>query len=163
MNPKLPIKISPHEMKDLSLKLNYNSATDFKEVLEFSFSGKSYTLYEQYCKNPECSCTDVSIDLVEIQNNKLTEKVLSFDYNYEKKIVFDAKSILPPNFENELEADDSFNLVLKFRNEKVKLTFVENELKATKEQMRYLISSKRVISRNDPCVCGRKYKNCCGK
>jgi SEC-C motif len=165
MNGRIPIKIPPQEMKDFSLKLNYNRATDFKDVVETTICGKTYVVYDQYCKNPDCSCTESSINFVEKINNQLTDTVLLIDYDYEKKAILQTTSELPIDFELELISKDSFNVLLKYRHLRVKLTFAENELKSEKVKVKSLISSKRLINRNDPCICGsgRKYKNCCGK
>jgi SEC-C motif len=165
MNGRIPIKIPPQEMKDFSLKLNYNIATDFKDVIEITICGKTYVIYDQYCKIPDCNCTESSINFVELIDNQLSDTILLIDYDYEKKAVLQTTDVLPADFEMELISKDSFNVLLKYRHLRVKLAFAENELKSEKGRVKSLISSKRLISRNDPCVCGsgRKYKNCCGK
>jgi SEC-C motif len=165
MNTEIQLKISPQHLKKPSLKLNYNEATGFKDVPSFDFCGKTYAIYDQYCKNADCACTEATIDFVEVENNKIKDTSLLVHYDYEKKKILSTESVLPQHFESELVADEGFNNLLNYRHWRAKLAFTQYALKMSKERMHNLITSKKLLGRNDPCVCGsgRKYKNCCGK
>ena len=171
MNEEISLKLSKSDVEDITLMLEYNVATDFKDVAYFKFCGKYYGLFEMYCKNPDCFCTESRIELVEFRDGKTTDKVIIFTYDFKRRQITEIETELPPKLERELAYDEYFNKLLELRQAKVKYTFADHLLKGYKDklqkgkiELKQMLSEQK-INRNSPCTCGsgRKYKNCCGK
>jgi uncharacterized protein YchJ len=160
----MELKFKEEHFKDISLRVNFNEASNFQYVAVIDVAETRYAMYEQYCKNIHCDCTGAAIEMVRVIDNNLDKSnVLIFDFDYEKKKVLEAYSPLPEHFEAELVKDARFVELLKNRSLFVKNSFEQERL--TRETAKLIRQINKTTPRNAPCPCesGRKYKNCCGK
>jgi uncharacterized protein YchJ len=164
-----PIKLRPQDTAQGGQLVPYNEVTGFKEVVAFPILGKQYAMYEQFCKNRECKCTQSRMDLIEMKDNKLTDNVYDITYDYEKKQILEASPTVSPEFEASLVDNQTFNLRLKYRHYRIKIAYnywlIKNKNKQILALQSRLLQVNGKIGRNDPCPCGsgKKHKKCCGE
>jgi serine phosphatase RsbU (regulator of sigma subunit) len=165
MTTELPfIKFTEEDYWEISKKLQYTKATDYKDVLEIESSEKTYKIYEQYCKNPDCGCTEVSIDFVLFHEKEIKEYYF-VEYDYVSKQIISQESPLPLGLSENLVGNDNLNKLFSLRNQIIRASFKSFCLEKEISRNYRKIASLSKIARNDKCPCesGRKYKNCCGK
>jgi hypothetical protein len=154
---------------NIPLRVNYNEATNFKEVMGVYVNDIQYAVYEQYCKNINCDCTGATVEMVKVGDGALdTSVVYSFDFDYAERKILKAYSELPEGFEEAILNDDVFHGVISNRSQFVKKAFEREQRRREILRISKIansISSTKKTPRNAPCPCqsGRKYKNCCGK
>jgi len=162
----LNYKFSYEDIKDNSLMIQYS---DIIPVSPFyvEFEDNEFLVYDNYCKNYNCNCTLIYVEICEIKNGKLIKEninsigVLEYDYK-KKKITVESK--------NKEEVEFIFNVFKEIFNN-IDETFEKRHKKVKdlyKKEILNTISKPQKtnnIGRNDPCICrsGKKYKNCCMK
>jgi hypothetical protein len=162
----MELKFSEEHFKEISLRVEFNKASNYQEVAAFDIMDTKYAMYDQYCKNVNCDCTGASIEIVKVTDTGLdTSVVLAFDFDYEKNQILEAYSHLPDGFEEALITLPGFLEIIKNRS-----AFVKNSFEIARKKREIALLTKAIgnaakVPRNAPCPCesGRKYKNCCGK
>jgi hypothetical protein len=148
---------------DISLTISYALWSDAKDTIGFNIENTTYLMYDSYCKNPDCDCTNAHLYFPELDGEK--EYSLLFDYQTKEIIETDAPDELREKIENGNDLHEMFSI----RHQLIKRTF---EIEQNKRKINTLKSATQnlalkgaKIGRNEPCVCGsgKKYKNCCGK
>ncbi len=144
--------------------------TDAFPCSEFyaELKGKNYVIFDTYCKNPTCPCTDVFLSFYEIEQgeeqNKTTH-IAEYFYNYKTKKgkIKEGNqalmsSILQGIYHNYRDLDSLFRQ----RSQVVKELYIKS--KRIYDKARQAQTTVK-ISRNQPCPCGsgKKYKRCCLK
>jgi hypothetical protein len=161
MKTDISFKFSKVEIDDAAHLANYNKATNYKDVISFvseDDENDEYIIMDCYCKNPDCGCTDILLDFVVKKDGKITDKIISIDYNYKTRKILHSEDDLPADFEKDLINNDEINEAFKSRHLRIKAAYLQWHI----EHPLYIPNLK--IGRNDPCTCGsgKKYKKCCG-
>ncbi len=169
----LELDFSSYE-KDIrqSFCIPYKDFFPFCDDLIIEYNEKRIMLFDQYCVNPNCNCSDVFLSFYVLGGSTIAESISTIKYNYRKK-----SWQLEDSIDNESE-----NLVRQLLEEKRdRLTEIGGICKERHRILRNLYSRYRErvvpaelpdmpllynkkVGRNDPCPCGSgfKYKKCCG-
>ncbi len=154
---------SEDHFSDIGLTVSYVECVQAKNTLGFEIGNSSYLMYDSYCKNSNCACTNVHLYLPELNGKK--EYVFTFDYQKKEFAEFD----VPNELREKIENDDKLHELFSNRHLFIKKAFAlkenERKVKAIQNIKQYLEIGGKKIGRNEPCSCGsgKKYKNCCGK
>ena len=149
------------EYYDASLKVPYPfSSGDKDSFMGFESEGKEYLVIDSYCKNPDCPCSIVSIEIIERTN--LKERVTVFHYDYALGVIIEELLPVPQFVIDDLKQDDELNSILAKRNVLIRRGFADYSFK--RESLKTQHSTLNKLGRNDPCSCGsgKKFKKCCG-
>jgi len=165
----IEFEFSRIDFEDESLMLPYIDifAASFFEI---QIKNSTYVISDSYCKNPQCNCKDLNIQIEKIIPNKngnnTSETIGNFEFNYitskstiegphkkEMESVFQKMNVEYKNLQNIFERRHK---IVKELYAKARLNFY----KGYKESVKH-----KSIGRNDPCFCGsgKKFKNCCLK
>ena len=156
-----------------SLCIPYKDFFPFCDDLTIEYNEKRIMLFDQYCVNPSCNCSDVYLSLNILEASRTAESISTIHYNYSKN-----SWELQDSIDNESE-----NLVRQLLAEKRgRLSEIGRVCKKRHRILRNLYSRYRErivptelpdmplldnqkVGRNDPCPCGSglKYKKCCGR
>lgn len=134
-------------------------------IFVVELKGIIYNIFDSYCKNPLCDCTNITL-VVLIEKGDIKQMgVIAYDYKtqeleiVENKICDDTKlkDIIKILFEEEKDINASFQK----RHHMVREIF---EAEQSRESFGSIIRKPK-ITRNAPCPCGsgKKYKKCCMK
>lgn len=126
---------------------------------------KEYTIIDQYCLLPKCSCSDVYLDIDYInKNQKIGDTVYTLSLNYIKKkwriIEGDPYNVSVNTIISAIENQiPNFYKQILDRHKKVKTIYAHCKKRHSPEK-EFQVPT---IGRNDPCPCGsgKKYKKCC--
>jgi len=128
-----------------------------------------YFIYERYCKNPGCECTDICIDVCELQQGDLPIRDLGrYVYDYESqegKIDSGEDPTLTKKIVEQL-FEKYPNLNEKFKRRSANLKVIYEQSKKQYFTLNSFFNEKiKPVGRNAPCPCGsgKKYKRCCLK
>jgi len=157
-------KFSFEDINDPSLIMQYSNIIDaspFYVELEDS----EYLIYDNYCKNYDCNCINVFMEVCRIKNGLIKSENLinigDMEYDYKKKRVkYDIKDKkeIELVFKEMKEKFDNLENIFEKRHKNVKVLY-------KKEILNTITKAPKTnnIGRNDPCSCGsgKKYKNCC--
>ncbi len=156
---------------DSSLMVCYLEIYPLSHVFEVSKDGVDYKIVDRYCKNPECDCKQIDIQLFKTGE---VEMKMNFGYDYEKDKTDNKKYnwVIRQLKENYPE----WQLTITLRALRVRQLYLEHilrllELRNSKlaavdiSPAQKTIAQKRKIGRNETCPCGsgKKYKRCCMK
>lgn len=141
-----------------SLQIAYQDVFPFCRLFKVVKEGVEYTILDMYCKNPDCDCRKMNLQL--FQGDTYIEE---FVYDY---------------WNDDLD-DNTYRWVVEQLNEQqpIKLYFYKRNLeiesayaKAMSEhleeeykRLKTLVKTSVKVGRNDTCPCGsgKKYKRCC--
>jgi hypothetical protein len=137
------------------------------DPLAFQYAGTKYFISGQYCTDPKCPCTHVTLNFIKLTKLKL--KTSEFAVNlYLDDLSYD---IVRSSCDTE-KISDIMKFVLDKQNILDTLKYRFKEMKkdggqSHKKEAEMLESKQQPdskIGRNDPCPCGsgKKYKKCCG-
>jgi len=153
---------------NLSLMFFYADAFPCSEFY-VGLNGKKYIIFDTYCKNPTCRCTNMLLSFYEvdehIEEQSEATLVAEYFYNYKTKKGEIQKgsqtlisSILQGIYHNYRDPDRIFRK----RSQVVKELYIKS--KRTYDKARQARTPMK-ISRNQLCPCGsgKKYKRCCMK
>jgi len=138
--------------------LSYPSIFGSSSIIQLSFQENYFYVYDNYCVNPICECSDVILDF----NTKGAEYLSPYC-----KIVYDYK--LDTVKETDLNDEEAQEIIVALLS-KDKEIFYKRHQELKKEVMinisRKLFKNsiaKIKVGRNEPCPCGsgKKYKKCC--
>jgi hypothetical protein len=134
--------------------------------LAFQYAGTKYVIADQYCTDPECPCTHVTLNFIRL--NKLKLKTSEFTVNlYLDDLSYE---VVRSSYDPEKISDIMKYILrkqdvletLKYRFKEMKKDGGESHRNRTEVQKDKYDNK---IGRNDPCPCGsgKKYKKCCGQ
>jgi len=131
--------------------------------------GKSYEVFDTYCKNPTCPCTNLRLNIIAWTKSKEGEYSAkaggSYHYDYKTKAgkVDDGnRTIVSSVIRQVFSQHDNIDKLFDKRHQVVKRLYTKSRLAYDRERHpKPLIK----ISRNQLCPCGsgKKYKRCCMK
>lgn len=149
--------------------------------LEFALEGVLWTVDEQYCVEPRCTCKEAM--LLFLRDSEVTGKVLTqppaLMYNYKtraasvpdvwpanapsKTVLIQALEQATPSLRLQLEARHTILKALYLRRQASQLRGTIAEIEESMGGMGTLPARALKIGRNEPCPCGsgKKYKHCC--
>jgi len=168
INPdEVDFEFEEEHHRDPTLMFFYNDAFPCSEFYA-ELNGKNYIIFDTYCKNSTCPCTDVLLSFYEveqIEEKNETTLVAEYYYNYKtKKGKIETgsqalvSSILQRIYHNYRDPDSLFPK----RSQVVKSLYLKS--KRAYDKVRQARTTVK-ISRNQLCPCGsgKKYKRCCLK
>lgn len=149
--------------------------------LEFALEGVLWTVDEQYCVEPRCTCKEAM--LLFLRDSEVPGKVLTqppaLRYNYKTRAV-SVPGVWPANAPSKTDlvqaleqATPSLQLQLNLRHSILENLYLRKEasqlrgkiaeIKQSIDSMATLPARALKIGRNAPCPCGsgKKYKHCC--
>jgi hypothetical protein len=138
--------------------IKYNDIFWDEEEIKIK-ADKNYILFDSYCVAPNCTCTEVGLDIFE-EVYSISQRIpdFSFVYDYKTGNYRDAIGIDEEGIKSFIPK--SFNKKIKERHERLK-----KEVKKFIKPKLVIPNSikKRKLGRNEPCHCGsgNKYKKCC--
>lgn len=154
--------------KDIKLMFWYADVFPLSKFL-VELNGKEYEVFDNYCKNPACLCTKVSLNILESKENddedssSMNAGTYLYDYKARKAQVGKESQIIVSSIIEELPRRyGDVDKLFKNRHQNVKKLYAKSR-KAYDEVSQVRTSIK--ISRNQLCPCGsgKKYKRCCMK
>ena len=144
----------------------YSDVLPYADRFYATVAGRKYRIFDQYCLQPNCLCTDTNLCVFDLDESARRGKELCcIGVNYKSKVwsMVDGGSLsLEPDvlrtaLENEIP--DLYDTLLK-RHIKLKsiYAFSKKKLSVTNQP---LLTPK--VGRNDLCPCGsgKKFKKCC--
>ena len=144
----------------------YNDVLPYADRLHATVAGKKYRIFDQYCLQPNCLCTDANLCVFDLDKSDQRGKELCcIGVNYKSNVwtVVDGGSLpLEPDvlrsaMENEIP--DLYDVLFK-RHIKLKTIYAFSKKKLSVCNQPLLVPK---IGRNDLCPCGsgKKFKKCC--
>jgi len=144
----------------------YNDVLPFADRLYATLAGKKYRVFDQYCLQPNCLCTDSNLIVADFDESDGRGKELGcIGVNYEKKVwkmVEDGSLSLDPDvlrsaMENEIP--DLYDTLHK-RHVRLKSIYAFSKRNHSRATQPSILPK---IGRNDLCPCGsgKKFKKCC--
>jgi hypothetical protein len=156
------------EIERDGMKSGYNEVLPYADRLYVTLEDKKYIVDDQYCLQPNCSCTDATLCvLTSDETAKRLEVICWVDVNYKKKVwelVEDGPlKISLDTLRSAIEKEiPHFYDTLHKRHVRLKSIYACCKKKhyAAKQP---LVLPK--VGRNDPCPCGsgKKFKKCCSE
>ena len=148
------------------LMYEYNSVLPYGNQMLVNINGEDYTIFDQYCLLPKCSCTDTSLTIVSVEEtNETAEELCSVTLKYGKKKWGIAEGASSPIALGAIrsaieEQNADFYNQLHLRHKKLKAIYLNCRQKNF-PPVQPVTALK--VGRNDPCPCGsgKKYKKCC--
>lgn len=143
----------------------FHSVFPYAEKIVQILDNRAYLLCDQYCLNPECSCTLVTIQMVEVSKEmKLGAEAGSFSIDYLKnEWISKDNSLKVPLARikaDALSSNPDFCRIFQKRH-----LWLHHTYSICKRQMLKQDDTDHLksVGRNDPCPCGsgKKYKKCC--
>jgi hypothetical protein len=144
----------------------YNDVLPFADRLYATVAGKKYRVFDRYCLQPRCLCTDTNLSIFDPDESDGRGIELScIGVNYEKKawkMVEDGSLSLDPDvlrsaLENEIP--DLYDTLHK-RHVRLKSIYASSKKRLSGASQPLNLSK---VGRNDLCPCGsgKKFKKCC--
>jgi SEC-C motif domain protein len=161
----MKFKFKEEDFSNPGLLVFYDDVTQTTDLLDFEVEGKSYFMYESYCKNMSCSCTNAHLFF---QESSMNHEII-FTFDYEKKKIVDTQTGVPDTLREQIESDDDLHELFSVKHKLIKAAFEseknKRKINILKSVAQNLALKGAKIGRNEPCFCGSgsKYKNCCGK
>lgn len=171
LQKRVDIEYGPHDdrgyeyyfsyehLNDDSLQMSFQEIFPSCEIFEVTHEGEHYDVVEQYCKNPECNCTNINLHL--FVNREI---VADFNYDYASDELKDKEyrwmiSKLKSKYKQ-------FKQRLILRNAKIRKVYLGQQIALNELKIKELkgeLNQERKVGRNEPCPCGsgKKYKHCC--
>lgn len=169
---KLDYDFSILEKEDESL-IGFGEVFPYSLKYYIDIDKDKYTaIHDHYCINPDCSCHDSVLSIIEYDKTRNYKDVAEIIYNYNNGTweSFDKNKVVDQKVINEIlnkfkEKYSDFKEKLKKRHKILKELYLKYSRKnniLSNNDFEKVISNK--IGRNDPCSCGsgKKYKKCCG-
>ncbi len=150
--------------------------------LECTLEGVPWTVHEQYCVEPRCTCKEAMLLFLrgdsEVQEEVLTQPP-ALMYNYKnravsvpgvwpanapsKTVLIQALEQATPSLRLQLETRHTILKALYLRRQASQLSGKIAEIEESIDSMATLPARAVKIGRNEPCPCGsgKKYKRCC--
>jgi len=163
---------------DPTAVIQYRDLFPYARTINLQTEGRSWVVLERYCSNPDCTCTDVFLDLLPAPEVALERRHrvvndrevagVNWDYDHERLTVRkEGPAGMPPAtnlFQALRDAYPDLNGLLR-RHHRI-LRQLHAKARSQPAQPRANPSRPQPkVGRNDPCPCGsgRKHKKCCGK
>ncbi len=144
----------------------YNDVLPFADRLYATLAGKKYRIFDQYCLQPHCLCTDTNLSVVDFDESDVRGKELScIGVNYKNKewkiVEAGSLSLEPDDLRSALE-NEIPDLYETLQKRHVRLKSIYAFSKKNHSGARQPSVSLKV-GRNDLCPCGsgKKFKKCC--
>lgn len=163
INDKYECHFSKEHLQDKSLMIAYQAIFPFCKLFQVEKEGKTYDILDLYCKNPDCNCNDVRLELFDGH-----ESIGSLEFNYRKgtvknqayQWVIDQLKEKEPGIKDYLHKRKLEVTALYL---KALTTALEKKNLLLREKKRKLETEHTKVGRNDKCPCGsgKKYKKCC--
>jgi len=164
------------DFEDVNLMIDFYDYFEDAEILEDTINGIDYKYLEIYCKNSDCNCTEITLQIYQADKylgnarydyklQRLTTKLnhlINLDTLIELNEIFEIKhQFVKSKFESELLIREIAAIRAETKGYKEEIKGYKKEVKAYDKEIKYLKSNK--IGRNQPCPCGsgKKYKRCC--
>jgi hypothetical protein len=169
--------------EDVDLMIDFYDYFEDAEILAETINDIDYKYLELYCKNPNCDCTEITLEIYQDDNflgnarydyklQRLTTQ-LNHLINLDTLIEFSKFFEIKHEFVKSIFEDESMNreiaaITTEIKGYKKEIKSYKEDIKGYKEEVRHydkeikhLKSNK--IGRNQPCPCGsgKKYKRCC--
>lgn len=152
---------------DITLMFWYADVFPLSKFL-VELNGKEYEVFDNYCKNPACLCTKVSLNILATKERDDEEMPIGvgtyhYDYKARKVVVGKESQTIVSSIIKELPRRyGNMDKLFENRHQNVKKLYTKSR-KAYDEASQVRTSMK--ISRNQLCPCGsgKKYKRCCMK
>jgi hypothetical protein len=153
------------EVEQNGLMYLYRDVLPYGDPLLVRMKGKDCLIFDQYCLQPKCSCTDATLTFVsgDEESGKTGGDLFTVAVNYKKKqwSAVEAHSV-PVDVEAARSAMEEQipEIYKRLRNRHIKLKGIYAHCK--KRHFKQQLQLPKV-GRNDPCPCGsgKKYKKCC--
>ena len=158
------------QIEDEGMMVGWHDVFPFAENILIKDGAAQYLFDDQYCINSTCSCKDVALVIVAIENGVARDGDLSpaVRYNYTTRkwkietSPADGSSSVGRIMAKLHESSPDISGTLKERHRILRRLYTKYRKKhgfSTAEQPR------QKIGRNEPCPCGsgKKYKVCCGQ
>jgi len=134
-----------------------------KQIIKDNNSSK-YLLDDQYCLQPDCTCTHTALCFIKIENNKAVNKKPNACYfNYNKNTLEPLDGPITGEIREIITKYGS-----EFKNEYRERHKILRKLYRDYKERSGLTDTETVLNitqpgRNDPCPCGsgKKFKKCC--
>jgi len=160
----------PFDFEDIeydSAMWAYNDILPYGNQLYVKINDKSFIIYDQYCLQPKCTCTDVFLNLfpIDIKGTKGIEYcIVNMDYKKKRwEMTEDSPRINVAGVKSAIETQipDLYSQLGK-RHKKLKAIYAHNRAK-NYQAANDIQAPMPKVGRNDPCPCGsgKKYKKCC--
>jgi preprotein translocase subunit SecA len=164
---EIDYEFSREHIEDEALMVFYSDIFE-ASFFQLELENESYEISDYYCKNPQCNCTDVYLEIFKIKrirgrkntsnslgeikyNYKTFETTIEGKYQKEKELVFNK---LKEKYENLQHIFERRHKIVKELFKKVIIKFEKEQIESAKYKNR---------GRNELCPCGsgKKFKNCC--
>ena len=155
--------------KDIELEglmSGYNDVLPYADRLYVTLAHKKYLIYDQYCIKPNCSCSNVNLGVLSLDEvSRNAEEISCVNVSYKKREwskVDDGQLVMEldamrPAMEKQLP---QFYDILCKRHLRLKTIYAFSKKKHFAAEQPLVIPQ---VGRNDPCPCGsgKKSKKCC--
>lgn len=134
----------------------------------FEHEGQFFTVVDQYCLNPDCSCKDVYLSFYIVKETDYSQQpLMSCLFDYQKNTFSSIEENGPLDHKliaSFRQAKPNLALFYKKRHRGLRLMYVTYLEKIAHSSRAAATLPLLNIGRNDPCPCGsgKKYKKCCG-
>ena len=145
----------------------YNDILPYGDQLSFRIDGQQCVALDHYCVVPECSCSDVNLDVIaSVDHGEKSVGLCSVFVDYKKRrwseieIYSDHLSTRAVKSAAEKQIPDLYKRIRR-RHGRLRSIY------AYSRKRDHALDSEHVqlpkVGRNDPCPCGsgKKYKKCC--
>jgi SEC-C motif len=179
----LGVSLPERVLADSTLLMEYQEVFPYARRDHFKLAGKYFVVFEHYCSNPACPCTEVNLDIAacpppvrglnrpspphEVSSEDATS--IMFDYRTaQMKIAREG----PPDSPSAHEllqalrtANPELNEQLQRRNQLLRQLHRQARPNRPAASLAQPIRTQEKVGRNEPCPCGsgRKFKQCCGR
>ena len=144
----------------------YNDVLPYGDPLHVTVDGRKYEIFDQYCLQPKCACTDTILNVFPVDKvGKIGKEscVLSLKYKNRKWKTIEQRSssVNLKTVRAAIAAQiPNFYAQLKKRHLKLKAIYAHSKKKYFSPDQGLDMPKVR---RNDPCPCGsgKKFKKCC--
>lgn len=154
-------------IKNTGTYISFETVFPLSQTFFFEWENATHFIYDQYCVNPTCNCSIVSLDVfIELE----TQSSYAFLFNYASNEI-DLNSIINTDADtaNELlqGLQDRYGDIAEMLQHRHHILRQMSIRDSVRRPLLYFGPQvgKIPIARNAPCPCGsgKQYKRCCGK
>lgn len=170
---EIECEFSEEHFKEVSAMVQYAeifSPAYFEIKLIQNEAVYQYEVIDAYCKDKACGCSDIALEVGEINEKGEWANLGHYEYNYDTKkgdikANTKAEEAVSTKVIEQLFAEiPNLDNLLAHRNNMVRVLFEKAKAKRLAAMEVPAVEKAVKVGRNEPCPCGsgKKYKKCCG-